>query len=59
MKELTPSVGQEYKKKRNDSADEWDNGFNGRRTDSFQEETLVVLVTGLILVNGHNHPLLL
>ena len=35
-----------------------ENAFNGRRTDSVQEEILVVLTTGLILCNGHNHPLL-
>ena len=37
----------------------WENAFNGRRTESVQEEIPVVLTTDLILVNGHNHPLLL
>ena len=39
--------------------EKWDNAFNGRRPDSVQKKILVVLTTGLILVNEHNHPLLL
>ena len=39
--------------------EKWDNAFNGRRMDSVQEEILVFLTTGLILLNEHNHPLLL
>ena len=37
--------------------EKWETAFNGRRTDNVQEETTVVLTTGLILVNEHNHPL--
>ena len=31
--------------------------FQWKATDSVQEETPVVLTTGLVLVNEHNHPL--
>ena len=35
------------------------NAFNGRRKDSVQEVTYVVLITDFILVKEHNHPFLL
>ena len=37
----------------------WENAFSGRQLDSVRNGILVVLTTGLILVNEHNHPLLL
>ena len=39
--------------------EKWENPFNGRQLDSVQGEIPEVLTTDLILVSGHNHPLLL
>ena len=60
MKELKQEYwSSQNREKTSARKEKWENAFNGRRMDSVQEETLVVLTTGLILVNGHNHPLLL
>ena len=39
--------------------EKWVTAFKGRRTVSVQEDIPVLSTTGLILVNEHNHPLLL
>ena len=39
--------------------EKWENPFNGRQLDDVQGEIPEALTTDLILVSGHNHPLLL